>query len=105
MFIPKTPPVKSMVVSPKYKSLISTTSLSANTSDFSFSNGGNKVDYDQELVYEGVTILPTKKHVNLSVCSLRRIVEDAKKKESTYPSFKLTVSEFKSIYGKTSSSK
>ncbi len=41
---------------------------------------GNKVDYDQELIYEGVTILPTKKHVNLSVCSLRRIVEDAKKR-------------------------
>lgn len=68
---------------------------------------GNKVDCDQELVYEGVTILPTKKHVNLSVCSLRRIVEDAKKRcienkivdvydsMISFNKFKLTVGECK----------
>lgn len=45
---------------------------------------GKQIDVDEEIVIDGVSILPTKKFVYLSVCPIKTIIEDAKNRGMSY---------------------
>ena len=46
---------------------------------------GKKFEMDEEIVVDGISILPTKKFIYLSVCPIKTIIEDAKERGMSYP--------------------